>query len=80
MQRLHKVTLQMEIGNLSLSPSHLSDAHGAQDVKEDEGAISIVIPKQIAVAEALQPRDGNEGQLGHHTPIKAVAWDKTPEL
>lgn len=53
-------------------PTYLSDAHGAKDVQEDEGAISVVITHQVAVTQALQPRDGAKWQLGHHTPIKTV--------
>lgn len=32
---------------------YLSDAHSAEYVEEYEGALSVVVPHQVAVAEAL---------------------------
>lgn len=67
---------------ITLSPTlaHLPDAHGTENVEKDEWTICVVIPKQIAVTEALQPRDGDKWQLGHHPPIKAVSKHKTQKL
>lgn len=61
--------LQMEGGSWE-KDTNLSDAHCTEDVEEDEGAVSIVVTHQVAVTEALQPRDGHEWKLGHNTSIK----------
>jgi len=41
-----------------------SDAHGAEEVEEDHGAVGGIVPRQSAVAHPLDERDGREGQLG----------------
>ena len=46
------------------------DGHGAEDVEEDEAAVGHVISQQVSVAEALDPVDGGEGQLGHHASVE----------
>lgn len=48
----------------------LSNAHGAQDVEEYEGAVRVIVPQQIAVTEALQPRDGGEGKVRHNSTFE----------
>ena len=48
----------------------LSDGHGAENVEEDEAAVGHVVPQQVPVAEALDPVDGGEGQLGHHASVE----------
>merc|ERR1719499_1021151 len=42
----------------------LSDAHGAEDVEEDEGTIRVVLPEQIPVRDSLNPGYWSEGEVG----------------
>ena len=48
----------------------LPDRHGAEDVEEDERTVSVVLAGQVAVRQALDPRDGRERQLGHHPAVE----------
>ena len=48
----------------------LPDAHGAQDVEEDEAAVGEVLAHEVPVAEALHQGDGHEGQLGHDLALE----------
>lgn len=48
----------------------LSYRHGAQDIQEYKGAVRVVLPGQVPVAQALDEGDGGEGQVGNHTPLK----------
>jgi len=48
----------------------LPNGHRAQNVKEDEGAVCVVIPRQVAVRQPLDPRYRGERQLGHHPSVK----------
>lgn len=48
----------------------LSDGHSAKDVEEYEGAVSVVLSKEIAVRQTLDIGQGHKGQLGHNPPIK----------
>ena len=53
-------------------PPHLSDGHGAEDVEKDEGAVGVVLTRQVAVGNTLDQGDGGEGKVGHHSPIKSA--------
>lgn len=48
----------------------LSNAHSAEHVEEDEGALGVVLPRQVPVAKPLQEGDGREGEVGHHAPFE----------
>jgi len=48
----------------------LSNAHSTQHVEEDEGALSVVLPRQVPVAHPLQEGDGREGEVRHHSPFE----------
>lgn len=50
---------------------YLSNRHGAQDIKEDERAVSVIFTQKIAVGKALDVRQGNKWQLRYNSPIKA---------
>lgn len=38
----------------------LANRHRAQDVQEDEGTLGVIVPGQVAMAEALDPGDWSE--------------------
>ena len=57
---------------------NLSDAHGAQDVQEYEGAMCVVIPHQVTVAQPLEPGDRRERQVSHNASVEAE--HKTTQL
>ena len=48
----------------------LSDGHGAEDVEEDEAAVGHIVTQEIPVAQSLDPVDGGEGELGHHSAVE----------
>jgi len=48
----------------------LSYAHGTEDVQEDEGAVRVVVPRQVAVTEALQQANGRERQVGNYAAVE----------
>lgn len=50
----------------------LANGHGTQDVQEDEGTLSVVVPGQVAMAQSLDPGDGREWQPSHYTTVKAT--------
>lgn len=50
---------------------YLSDGHGAEDVKEDKGAVRVILPQQVAVRQPLDVGKGHEWQLGHDSSVKA---------
>lgn len=50
----------------------LANGHGTQDVQEDEGTLSVVVPGQVAMAQSLDPGDGCEWQPSHYTTVKAT--------
>nr|ACR35560.1 unknown [Zea mays] len=47
-----------------------SDAHGAEEVEENHGAVGGIVPGQSAVAHPLDERDGREGQLGNGAALE----------
>lgn len=51
--------------------THLSDWHGAENVEEDEGAVSVILTQQVAVGETLDVWEGDERKLCHHSAIKS---------
>lgn len=51
--------------------AHLSDGHGAEDVEEDEGAVGVILAKQVTVRQPLDVRQRHEGQLRHDPAIEA---------
>lgn len=51
--------------------THLSDGHGAENVEEDEGAVSVILTQEVAVGEALDVREGDKRELCHHPAIKS---------
>lgn len=51
--------------------THLPNGHGAEDIQEDEGAVSGVIPQQISMGQSLDVGKGRERELGHHSAIKS---------
>ncbi|MPC27345.1 hypothetical protein E2C01_020514 [Portunus trituberculatus] len=55
----------------AVEASCIRGGSGIVDKVEDEGAVCIVVAHQVPVAEALQPRDGDERQLSHNSAIKA---------
>lgn len=50
--------------------SDLSDCHGAEDVEEYEGAVSVVIAHEVAMGDTPNQREGFKGEPGYHTAIK----------
>lgn len=50
--------------------SYLSDGHGAEDVEEDEGAVSVILAQQVAMRQSLDVRQRHKRQFGHYSSIK----------
>jgi len=48
----------------------LSDAHGAENVEEDEAAVREVFARQIPMRQSLDPGDRCERQLRHHSTVE----------
>lgn len=51
--------------------THLSDWHGAENVEEDEGAVSVILTQEVAVGETLDVWEGDKWKLCHHSAIKS---------
>lgn len=51
--------------------THLSDRHRAENVEEDEGAVSIILTQKVAVGETLDVREGDKWKLCDHSAIKS---------
>lgn len=51
--------------------THLSDWHSAENVEEDEGAVSVILTQEVAVGETLDVREGDKRKLCHHSAIKS---------
>jgi len=50
--------------------THLSNGHGAQDIEEDEGAVSEVAAHQVAVGNSSQESERFKWKFCNHTTIK----------
>lgn len=62
--------------NLILS-CYLSDGHGAEDVEEDKGAVSVIFAQQVAMRQSLDIRKWHERQFGHDSSIKTEEKQQT---
>lgn len=51
--------------------THLPDRHCAENVEEDEGAVSVILTQKVAVGQALDVWEGDKRKLCHHSAIKS---------
>lgn len=50
---------------------YLSDRHGAQDIQENEGAVSEILSQQVTVRQALDVGQRHKRQLGYDSTVEA---------
>lgn len=48
----------------------LPDRHGAENIEEDEGAVSVILPQQVAMGQALDVGEGDKRKFCHHPAVK----------
>ena len=48
----------------------LTDGHRTQYVQEYERAVSVVLTREISMAQTLNPGDGREWQFGHDSAVE----------
>lgn len=53
----------------------LTHGHRAQNVQENEGALVVIFAGQIAMAQALDPRDGQKGKASYYASIETISTE-----